>query len=250
MNTADSDSDQSQLLQEPLAGNRNRRNVLQWTLGVALICGLAGALVLWVGPTTSASVHPDGIEDLIRAYAAERGESPLTDRDVLAIRRVMQKTESKRANMRLAKLRSLQDTPELSEACATAIMDMVSDVVKQIAQLAVDYAFECWWGGEDSPGCKDTQEKIDKFDETVVEQCGNGGDICTLTQTHATENKTESEKICIPKECHDELEEATQATAEQIRQKESKIAKAMEGVKEHLGDDQEFGDDVDVHIDC
>jgi len=244
MNVVDSDSDQA-LLPEPLPSSRNR-TVVQLTLGVAFVCALAGALALRVGPARSAPAaqNLDGIDDFIRAYAAERGRPPFTETEVKAIRGFMDKTNPQRANKPLAKLRALEEEEELSEECTNAIEAGVKKIIKHLARLAVDWALECWWGGEESDGCAKTMKEIDDFNKTVIEHCEKEGDLCTITQTHHGKNgtKTESENVCIPKECHDELEAATQATAKQIQEREAEVAQDNGG----LGSHDLSGDDVDI----
>merc|ERR1712014_454403 len=203
---------------------------------------------LWASPTRSALASQD-LDGLIRAYAAERGRPPLTETEVKAMRGIMDVlSNSQRMNKQVAKLRSLEDA-ELSEECTDAIVKYVGKIIKQLAKLAVDYAIECWWGGEDSAGCEETVEEIKTFNETVIKECKESGDLCTITQTHPKKDggtDTESEAVCIPKECHDELEAAAPALAEQIQEKETKVASGNAGLGSHkLGKE-----DLDVDIKC
>merc|ERR1719323_1854152 len=168
----------------------------------------------------------------------------------------MGKTNSQGVNMQLAKLRSLVqltlrslEDAELSEERTNAIVEYVKKIIKQLAKLAVDYAIECWWGGEDSAGCEETVEKINTFNETVIEDCKESGDVCTITQKHPKKDggtDTSSEAVCIPKECHDELEAAAPTLAEKIQEQESKVASGNKDLGSHkLGKE-----DLDVDIKC
>jgi len=192
-------------------------------------------------------------DDLIRAYAAERGRPPLTEIEVKAIRGLMDQTSPQRANMPLAKLRALEDDEELSEACANAVEEDLKEVRNYVAKLSVDYEIECWWYGYESDGCLKTMKKIEDFNKTIIEQCKEEGDLCTITQTHESKDgssKTESESVCIPKECHDELGAATQATAKKIQEKEAAIAQHSQGLQHNQGlSSHDVGDD-DVVITC
>jgi len=248
MSTVDSEQAE-ELLEEPMPSTRNKRAVLQLVLGVALVCALAGTLALCVGPTMSAPASPefDGLDDFIRSYAAERGRSSLTDSEVKAITGFFEMKNSQRPSMRLGELRTLQEDG-VSEECKAALLAGVKKIIRQLAKLAVDYAIDCWWGGEDSEACKETTEKIDKFDETIKEQCKASGDLCTITQTHPKKgggNETETESFCMPQECHDEINQAQQLAAQQILQGETEAAAGRTGLGSH-----DFGKGLDVQIEC
>merc|ERR1719323_1773866 len=107
----------------------------------------------------------------------------------------MDQTNPQRANMPLAKLRALEDDEELSEACANAIEEGVKELMKHLAKLAVDYAIECWWGGEESDGCQKTMKEIEDFNKTMIEQCKEEGDLCTITQTHESKDGSSKTEV-------------------------------------------------------
>jgi len=257
MDTAHSD----QLLEEPMPSTRNRSSFLQLTLGVALLCALAGALALCVGPATRAPTPTDldGLDDLIRAYNAERGRAPLTDVEVKSIRNFIEKKLGGlhsgwvwRIGLRFMGvgngliMRRLQEE-SLSEGCVASIKEGVQKIIRQLAKPAVDYAIDCGWGGEHSDDCKKTVEKLNNFDETVKEKCKASGDLCTVTRTHPKKGggtETETEAFCMPKECRDEIEQAEQMATQKIFEGNTKDAVVQSGQS------AEFGKGLEVDIKC
>jgi len=233
------DLEQVQLMEEPMPNTQNKRRVLQLTLGVVLLGALAGMLAFFIGSTTSsrAASDQDGLDGLIRAFSAERGHSRLTQVEVEAIKGFVEQKTSHKEDM--LKYRILVN--DVSPACNAAFDTQVNKHSKEMAKLLVDYAWDCWWGGEDSAPCAATKKRVNAYEQNAKDECAVSGDLCTFTQTSA--GKTEEEHFCLPKECHDEAEAAALRWKEAVLEWEGQLLSHMHG-------NHDFSKEVKSGVDC
>merc|ERR1719362_811311 len=87
----------------------------------------------------------------------------------------------KRTSQRAMKYRSLIGS--LSPACSSAISTQMANHAQEAAKLAVDWYFDCHWGGEHTAPCIATNKKIESFDDLMKKECAASGDLCTVTHT-------------------------------------------------------------------
>jgi len=240
MQTSEASSDEEVLLLDAAEqavttapGSWRRRIGLS---GLALAACAAALMLL---PARESSVQmaqpPHRLAELIKLHALDHHGVRLSDSAVVAtVTRARAKPgRAGRWARRLSeKVPDEEDVVQLlegeglSDACSGALVEMEEGLMTAFGELLANSMMECLGAAFfDMEGCEEgeTEATFDEFFNSMTTDCTASGDSCdvTFTNPEVAEATPETEKECVPKECHDEAKDAVKYMIEEPQKLEA-----------------------------
>jgi len=193
-------------------------------LGLAACCGLA-ALALRAPAERVRPWDPQDVEVLTAALVKATGRAP-TRAELGLAQRHLGRGALGRARMAFAAFppdgaeaepRQLhgrgrgRDHCPLSGACKRGfrahfrkIFERVTTAIFNVAEKCVDDNTTSA-NETESTECQDAADSLDSLEDDLKSECGGRGELCTATETVGDDS--DADTVCIPKDCHGELQE-------------------------------------------
>jgi len=119
------------------------------------------------------------------------------------------------------------DVPELklTGKCKKAFIKQAKKNVVRWLKLMITKQAACFFDAE-AEKCKQAEEAIENIHTSITKACKTNGHVCTFTAKD--KEGEETEKVCIPSDCHDEADKIAKFIEKAANHAESRVEKCKD----------------------